>query len=143
MPRYKVGDLVEVQSNTGGGKDKLGDVVSIVHVIERLNLRDLYISQSNYSPGESRWDGGYGYPYFESELRPVAEDKMKIEELSKENIKEAKKQFETEKNNAEIEFAKKELRRLTDEEDRLEREYTKLDEQYEKIQAELELFRGK
>ena len=46
---------------------------------------------------------------------------IKIENIKKENLAEAKKQFETEKKTAEIEYAKQELRRAQDRIDECDR----------------------
>lgn len=48
--------------------------------------------------------------------------KMKLEDIKKENLKEAKKQVDSDKANAEIAFARTELKRAIDEIDRLDRE---------------------
>lgn len=56
-------------------------------------------------------------------------ENMELKEINKKNLAEAKKQFETERMNEEIEFAKKKLREATDNLNRLDREINNLTEQ--------------
>jgi len=55
--------------------------------------------------------------------------KMKLENIKKSNLATAKKKFQEEKLNEEVEYAKRELRRATDEIDRLDRDIQSLEEQ--------------
>lgn len=57
------------------------------------------------------------------------ETKMKLENIKKESLKQAKKQYDTEKTNSEIEFAKNQLRNAQDEVNRLDRNIKSLEEE--------------
>lgn len=57
------------------------------------------------------------------------ENKMELKNMNKENLKEAREQFETENRNYEIEQAKQLLRQTTDELDRLDRVIRSAEEQ--------------
>jgi hypothetical protein len=69
------------------------------------------------------------------------EEEMELETIDKKNLKEAKKQFDIEKANAEIEFAKRKLRQLVDTRDELQRKINDLSESKAEIEKQIALFK--
>lgn len=78
-----------------------------------------------------------------NKMQNKEEPKMELTEINKQNLKEAAKQVEQERTNAEIEFAKQEYRRLVDKRDELERQITRLCIEQSEIDTKLELFTKK
>ena len=70
-------------------------------------------------------------------------NKMELKDCKKENLKEAKKQYEAEKKNAEIEYAKTEMARLTDYINNLDRQIRLLNKERALYIEELKLFTTK
>jgi len=66
---------------------------------------------------------------------------MDIENFSTNNLREAKKQFIEEKNNAEIVYAKTYLKEHRDKIDSINRQIAKLVEDRNKLEEELKVFR--
>lgn len=66
--------------------------------------------------------------FWEENFPIKGDEKMELKELDKKNLKEAKKQFEEERANAEIEYAKEQLRKATDKSNEYAREIKRLKE---------------
>ena len=74
-------------------------------------------------------------------LKTTEDKKMELEQVKKENIKEAKKQFEQERANAEVLFAKVQLRTATDCINDYDRQIKKLEEEKKLYQDIIKKFR--
>lgn len=68
-------------------------------------------------------------------------DEIKLDECSKANLAEAKKQFEQERNNSEIAYAKQQLRTIQDRIDTLDREISRRQEEKDKLLESLKVFK--
>ena len=106
---------------TGGGKSYNGKYTWICQT-SRTSNGDEILS-----------DGSKGTPL---EMDAGGKKMMELKNIKKENLKEAKKQVEAEKQSAEITFARQKLRSAQDEIDRLDREI-KEKEQYKKPHLEI------
>ena len=74
------------------------------------------------------------------EINIMEEQTMNLETIQKQNLKEAKKQYDEERSNAEITFAKQQLAELTDRKLYLVREMDELQKKLDAVNEQLKLF---
>lgn len=96
----RVGDRVE-RINCINGKVRVGDKGTIAKIRDDNMV-------------EVQTLDGFTLAHDIRNLKIIEGEKMELNQVDKENLKEAKKKFDEEKTNNEIEFAKTELRRATD-----------------------------
>jgi len=140
MERFKKGDKVRVRIDLEPNKSYEDGVCFIPRMKDFIGkvLTIKSYSHYRYEVEENTWN----WPESMFELFETTEErKMKIEDIKKKNLVEAKKQFEEIKKNEEIEFAKKQLTMAINEIDSLDREIKQLQKQkkpYEEIIAKFE-----
>ena len=129
MVEFKKGDLVErldMGSNGGFNPGDIGEVICVDSQTDiDVRLKDGHLSSANNCDC----------------LKLAFGNDIKLEKINKNNLVEAKKQFDKEKSNAEIEEAKVMLRAATDNLDRLNREIKVLKEEKKPFEDILKNFK--
>lgn len=98
-------------------------------------------TESSMSADMRSYMGSYmGVPVFKTNF-VTEENKMELNEINKENLKEAQRKFNEERSTAETEFALKQLRILTDEKESYERTIKSCQEKVKEINDKLKVFK--
>jgi hypothetical protein len=161
---FKKGDRVEFNiDSSGNGRIVTGEIFSFDGEVGTIKRDDNVTGVGDLIPGYGRgWrfgkrsDGTYTYkvkliPQILNQYEEVNNitsnkimegENMNINEIKKENLDEAQKQFNIEKKNAEIEYAKQQLRIATDRVDELDRQIKNIEEQKKPYLEILEKFKS-
>ena len=116
---------LELEDNTNNTKFKKGDEVKRIcgdHMGMRKGDIATILSVDYNSLSLKGYRGTHSIINFELVKNKIEVNKMELKEIKKDNLVEAKKQFQEESMNEEVEVAKQSLRNATDNADRIDRE---------------------
>lgn len=132
-PQYRLGTLLTVESCVKGGAHYI--------LFPTHGGKGFYQCEATLLSEYLRYQSTEYKGVFIDEATDLEVNTMELNEISKENLKEAQKKFNEERMTAETEFALKQLRLLTDEKESCERNIKSWQDKLKEINDKLKVFK--